>query len=244
MARPLWLLGYPDQALQQAHEGLTLAQERAHPFSMAYALNWTATVHQFRREPRATQERTEALLALSTEQGFALWVSFATVLQGWSQADHGQRPAGMAQIRQGIATFQATGARVDRPYFLTLLAEAYGHSGQVEDGLAVLAEALALVRQHGERYWEAECYRLKGELLLALSGDYQAEVETCYRQALAIARRQQAKSLELRATMSLGRLWQHQGKRAEAHDLLAPILAGSPRALTPLTSRRRGRWRH
>jgi predicted ATPase len=223
MARPLWLLGYPDQALQRAHEGLNLAQEHTHPFSLAYTLNWTATVHQFRRENRATQEQAEALMTLATEQGFALWVPFATILQGWALAEQGQCIEGMARIRQGMTAWRATGARVDEPYFLALLAEVSGQLGQGEVGLAISAEALALMHKHGERYWEAELHRLKGKVLLQSAMGQQEEAEACFQQALDIARRQQAKSLELRAATSLARLWQQQGKRQEARDLLAPV---------------------
>lgn len=112
---------------------------------------------------------------------------------------------------------------MEGPYYLALLAEAYGKDGQTEEGLRVLAEALTASQKNGWRLWEAELYRLKGELLLAHSAEQHAEAETCFQQALDIARRQQAKSLELRAAMSLARLWQRQGKHAEARQLLAPI---------------------
>ena len=124
---------------------------------------------------------------------------------------------------RGLAGWRATGAELVQPYFLALLAEAYEKAGQAEEGLLVLAEALALVRTSGERRKEAELYRLKGELLLARSPEHHRQAEACFHQALALARRQQAKSLELRAAMSLSRLWQQQGKRGEARELLAPI---------------------
>jgi predicted ATPase len=129
----------------------------------------------------------------------------------------------MAQVRQGIAAWRATGAALTVPYFCTLLADVCDHLGHTEDGLQALAEAHTLVEQHDERYWEAEVYRLRGVLLLRQTMPQQAEAETCFRQALDVARRQEAKSLELRAAMSLARLWQQQGKRAEAYDLLAPV---------------------
>ena len=126
-------------------------------------------------------------------------------------------------MRQGLAAFRATGAELARPYYLALQAEAYAQAGQREEGLSLLAEALATVHKTGERWWEAELHRLKGELLLALLPQKYAEAETCFRQALDITRRQQAKTLELRAVMSLSRFWLHQGKRAEAGRLLAPV---------------------
>jgi predicted ATPase/transcriptional regulator with XRE-family HTH domain len=223
MVRPLWLLGYPDQAITQSQKALTMAQELAHPFSLTYALTFAALGHQFRREVQATHMRAEASCALAGEKGIAFFVAFGTGLRGWALAKQGQSDAGLLQMREGMAACRATGAEADRPYFLTLVAEAYGREGRYGEGLAMLEEALALVDQSEERYWEAEIHRLKGELLLARSAENQVEAESCLDKALDVARRQGAKSLELRAAMSLGRLWQRQGKRVTAHDLLAPI---------------------
>ena len=219
----LWCLGYPDQALQRSHEALTLAQELSHPHSLVLALYFAAALHEFRREGQAAQERAKATMALSHHQGFAPFLARGAVLRGWALAIQGQRVEGVAEIRQALAAYRAMGAEQERPHHLALLAEAYGKAGQAEEGLRVLAEALAAVDQTGERWWEAELHRLKGELLLLQSADQHAEAEACFHHALAIAHRQQAKSLELRAAMSLGRLWQQQGKRMEAHALLAPI---------------------
>ena len=135
----------------------------------------------------------------------------------------GQGEEGLAQVRQGITALRATGATLFVPYLCTLLAEVYDHLGHPEDGLQVLAEAHTLVEQHEERFWEAEVCRLRGVLLLRQLVPQQAEAEACFQRALDVARRQEAISLELRAAMSLARLWQRQGKRAEAHDLLAPV---------------------
>jgi len=135
----------------------------------------------------------------------------------------GQGEAGMAQVRQGIATFRATGAAQLVPYYCTMLAEVCNHLGHREDGIQALAEAHTLVEQHEERWWEAEICRLRGVLLLRQLGTPQAEAETWLQRALDVARRQEAKSLELRAAMSLCRLWQQRGKQAEARELLAPV---------------------
>jgi TOMM system kinase/cyclase fusion protein len=222
-AHVLWLLGYPDQALTKSHEALTLARDLSHPFSLAYALDFAALLHRLRREQQAAQEWAEAAMTLSTTQGFPLWLAIGMILRGGALAEQGQGSAGMAQIREGLAAFQATGAEVGRPYFLALLAEAYGRGGQAEERLSILDEALAAVQKTGERWCEAELYRLKGELVLGrFSKDY-AEAETCFRQALDIAHHQQAKSLELRAAMSLSHLRRQQGKRDEAGQLLAPV---------------------
>jgi predicted ATPase len=162
----LWLLGYPDQALQRSHEAITLAQELSHPYSLSFALQFTAELHQFRREWRLAQERAEAAMALSAEQGFALVLSQAAILRGWALAEQGQGKDGIAQMQQGLAAHRETGAELVRPYFLALLAEAYGKGGQVEEGLSVVAEALAAEDKAGERLWEGELYRLKGQLTL------------------------------------------------------------------------------
>jgi predicted ATPase len=135
----------------------------------------------------------------------------------------GQGEVGMAQLRQGMATVVATGMALAQPLCLILLAEAAGHTGQVAEGLRLLAEALAAFEANEQGDLLAEAYRLQGELLLRQSVPDAAQAETCFQQALAIARRQKAKSLELRAAMSLSRLWQHQGKGAAAHELLAPL---------------------
>ena len=128
-----------------------------------------AMLHQFRREGQAAQEQAEAVIALSTEQGFPYWLAWGTILRGWALAEQGQEEEGIAQIRQGLAAYQATGAELWRPYYLALLAEAYGKVGQAEEGLTALAEALAVVDKTGERCYEAELYRLRGELTLAQS---------------------------------------------------------------------------
>jgi predicted ATPase len=222
-ALALWCLGYPDQALQTIHEALTQAREPAHPFTLAYALCFAGELHQLRREVQAAQERAEAEIALCTEQGFALYLARTTILRGWALAKQGQWEEGMGQMHQGLSAYRGTEAEQIRPYCLGLLAETYRDAGQTEEGLAVLAEALAVIHSTGERIYEAELYRLNGELRLRLATDNAAEAETYFRQALDVARSQQAKSLELRATMSLSRLWQQQGKQAEAHALLASI---------------------
>src|SRR5207247_5125407 len=144
------------------------------------------------------------------------------MLWGWARAMQGHGEEGIAHIHQGLGAFQATAANA-QPYYLALLAEAYGTIGESTAGLGVLAEALVAVDKTGARGWEVELYRLKGERLLQHATGGSDEAEDCFQQALAIARRQQAKSRELRAAMSLSRLWQQQGKRTEAYELLAPI---------------------
>jgi len=219
----LWCLGYPAQAVRRSEEELALAQALAHPYSLASAQFHTAFLHYRRREAPAVQAQAEALLPLATTQGFPLYVGYGTFWQGWALAMQGQGEAGLAQLRQGMATVMATGQELARPRCLVLLAEATGHVGQAEEGLCLLAEALAVLEASGQGDLLAEAYRLQGEFLLRQSVPDEARAAACFQQALTIARRQQAKSWVLRATMSLSRLWHRQGKRAEASALLAPI---------------------
>ena len=175
-----------------------------------------------RREVPEAQAHAEAVITLCHEQGFPAWLAWGIILQGWVQAEQGHGEEGIAKMRGGLDALQATGARVTRPGFLGVLARAYGKVGQAEEGLPLLAEALALVHETGERLEEAELYRLKGELTLQQSQDAEP-AESCFHKAIEIARQQQAKSWELRAAISLARLWQQQGKQAEARELLAPV---------------------
>jgi predicted ATPase len=223
-AATLWHLGYPEQALRSVQASLGLAEELANPFNVAQALYYGAFTHQCRREPRRVEELAGALIEVCREQGFALLLAGGMVLGGWSLAAQGQTDQGIRQMRQGLADWQATGAVSHRPYHLTLLAEALAWQGQVQDALAALAEALSLSTTSGERFLDAELYRLRGEWLLA-GADPRAEAwgtaEACFLQALEVARAQQGKSLQLRAVQSLGRLFQEQGRQAEARPLLA-----------------------
>jgi predicted ATPase len=221
-ALTLWCLGYPAQALAHVHEALALAHALSHPFSLALARCYTAYVYQFRRDVPAVHEHAEAAVALATEQRFPLWAAWGTSVHGWALAMQNQGEEGLAQVRQGIAACRAAGNVLCVPYFSALLAEVCAHLGHTEDGLQALAEAQTLIDQHEERWWEAEVCRLRGVVLLRQPETPQAEAEACFQWALDVARRQQAKALELRAAMSLSRLWQQQGKRTEAYELLAP----------------------
>jgi predicted ATPase len=226
------LLGYPDQARESIQAALALAQELSHLYSMTIARYYAARLYQLRREGRATQQQAEAMMALATEHGFPLWLAGGMILRGWALAEQGQGEEGIVQICQGLAARRATGEEMPRPYYLALLAEAYGKTGQFEEGLHVLAEALATVHKTGERFYEAELYRLQGEFLLAQEDKkYWAKgkeqrlktAERHFHQALTIARNQQAKWLELRAARRLSSLLQQQGKLVEAQLRLTEI---------------------
>jgi class 3 adenylate cyclase/predicted ATPase len=239
-AHVLWYLGYPNRAQEAMSAALFQGRKVAHPFSLAFALDHAAWLHQYLRQPAKTQERAEEDMSFSGEQGFPFFLAQGTILRGWALAEKGQVGEGIAQICQGLAAHEATGALLSRPYWVSLLAQAYGRGRRAEDALRMLDEALAMT--HDQHVWKAELYRHRGEfLLLRLGGGdntdaapaaalgltevgrFVDQVESCFRHAIDIARGQQAKILELRAGTSLARLWRDQGKRDEARDLLGPI---------------------
>jgi predicted ATPase len=222
-AMVLWLLGYADQAQQWGQETLTLAQQLEHPPSLAYAQLFGALLAQFRRDAAAIQAHTNILMTATTAQDFAFRIGQGHLLQGWALAMQEDADAGIALICQGFTMTEGVGLKLYRPYFLALLAEAYGQAGQPEAGLAVLDEALTFVATTEERWWEVEVWRLKGELLLRLPLPDIRQATACLHHALAVAHRQQAKTLELRAALSLSRLWQQQGQRDQARQLLTEI---------------------
>jgi class 3 adenylate cyclase/predicted ATPase len=224
-AKTLWQLGYPDQALKRGKEALALAQGPSHPFSLAAAELFVGYLYQYRREARAAQENAEGLIALSAEHGYSDWFAWATGLRGWAIAEQGRHEEGIAQIREGLVAARGTGAELGRPYFLTLLAEACMETGRFGEGESALTEALVATDEREERFYEAETHRLKGELLLAQDASNAADAQRCFERAIEIARKQSAKSLELRATTSLARLLASQGRRDEARAMLAEIYA-------------------
>src|SRR5215475_13464593 len=221
--RPLWQLGYADQAQQRCQEALALAQQLGHTPSLALVEFFATALSQFRRDTAATYARADALMTLADAQGFALRLEQGRMLRGWALAMQGDAAAGIAHLRQGLAASQGVGPETLRPHWLALLAEAYSAAGQPEAGLTVLDEACTLVATTEARWWEAELSRLQGVLLLQLPSPEVSQAEACFYQALEVARRQQAKALELRAALSLARLWQNQGKCAAARQLLAEI---------------------
>jgi class 3 adenylate cyclase/predicted ATPase len=245
LALTLWHLGYPDQALKKSQKALALATELFHPYTLALTLGFTGLFHLLRREWQDVRERAEAAIALSTEQGFPYWLASGMLRRGAALAEQGQVEEGIAQMQQGLAAYRATGAELPRIRLLPWLAAGYAKLGQVEEGVTLLAEALEMVDKTDERWNEAELYRIKGELTLQskaslgqvktgqdksedtdprpLTPDPQTEAEGYFLKAIEIARKQQAKSLELRAATSLARLWQQQGKRLEAHNLLSEV---------------------
>jgi predicted ATPase/class 3 adenylate cyclase len=223
-AEVLWLLGYPDQALQKSYDSLELARELAHPATVSFALAFAAWFHQDRGERQAVEERVEEGIRLATEKGFALGRANVRFLEGWLVAEGGQWQQGIAQMSNFlIERGRASGRWTAR--CAALLADTYRKSGQPAEGLEVLNNALARVDRTDYHYYEAELHRRKGELLLMESVPATVQAEASFQNALTVARRQSAKSWELRAAMSLSRLWEKQGKREEARQLLAGIYA-------------------
>jgi adenylate cyclase len=244
LAWALWFLGYPEQAVQKEHETFALAEQLSHPHSLAWALNLAAKVRLWRREGPTVQAQAEAMLRLANERDFPYWLAEGTMLRGWALAEQGQEEEGIRQMRQGLIAWRALGSGVAASYFLSLSIDTYGRVGRLEEGFETLAEAFAIVHKTGEHFYEAELYRLKGELVFqpGVRGPESEEVnqkskgkrrkakipstqeaEACFLKAIDIARRQQAKSLELRAVTSLARLWQRQGREKEAHQMLSEI---------------------
>lgn len=224
LALVLWHLGYPAQALAHMRASYAQAQTLADPHTLVAAWLWTAWLHRLRQEVDLTQTAAAAGLALAQAQGFPYWEASCRLHAGWALVQQGQFAAGVAHIEAARSLQQAANFPARDPDILLLLAEIYGRIGQPGQGLLLIEDALAEVEATGARYAEAELYRLKGELLQMQRVDEQT-VESCFVHALAVARQQEAKALELRAAISLGRLWQRHQKRRQAHDLLADVYA-------------------
>jgi len=216
-----WLFGYPDQALGFSEASIAVGERVRHDYSRSRVLYCKSVVHAFRREWALVEECAAASIAIAQERGLGMVVAVAGIMLAAAQALHEPSNEAVAEIRQAIGTYRATGTRLQSTHHLTLLAQALAACSHYGESLLAQREAVALVEDTGERYVEAEIRRSEGNLLLAENGS--AEAETCYLKALEVARAQEARSLELRAATSLARLWGEQGRRAEARDLLAPV---------------------
>jgi adenylate cyclase len=218
----LWCLGYPDEALRKSQEALTLARELDHPFSLADVLTYGGCLfNRMGRDAGALKDNAEELVRLSVEKGLAGWLPIGTCFRGEALVMLGQVQEGIAQMREGITASLSIGERCHMSGSLLSLAEAYAKAGQTEKATATLDDAQSLVEKTEERHWESELHRLRAELLL-MRGD-EVEAEASFHKAIAVARRQNAKSWELRATTSLARLWQKQGKLEEARRVVEEI---------------------
>jgi class 3 adenylate cyclase/predicted ATPase len=216
-----WFLGFPDRALQSVQAGVALAQRLAHVPSLTFALIWATLLHDLRNEFAEARERAEAAIQIAGEHRLAQWLAFANICCGFALVGLGRRTEGIAQLQTGLADWNGTGARVLETQWLGFTAEACAQAGRFDEALAALDRATTTAAASGECYYQAELHRLKGAVL-AETGD-PAEAASWLQQAIATARSQQAKSLELRAAISLARLWRDQGRRALAQDQLAPV---------------------
>ena len=223
-AHALWCLGYPRAALRRGRDAVQLARDLAQPFNQALAAAYLAMLMQFCADEATARVQAEDALALASEYKAPYYRAWAAILVGYAGAWEQPDEEHIARLRDAIATFTAAGARLRLPYYLGLLAQVYGKAGCAGEGLAEIDEALAASRAHNERWWDAELHRLRGELLRA-QGAAAREAEAAMLRALEIARAQQARSLELRAAMSLARLWSAQQRAAEGRALLANLCA-------------------
>ena len=219
----LWHLGYPDQALKLDRETDELARTIGHAFSLGHAVDFTAFLRHYCRLGAGVQAAAEEEIALATEQGFQLWHALGTLHKGAGLLLQGRHEEAMPLLLKGYSAFRATGAEVRAPSYLGLLGDAYTQSGRFEDAHRALDEGLAVAEKNDDRCHEAELHRLEGELLLAESPDQMAAAEDCFRRATETARSQQSRGWELRATTSLARLRERQGRRGDARAALAAI---------------------
>ena len=219
-ALALWTLGYPDRARETMDASIRCARMSAHPFSLAFAHYFSAWLYKLCREESAVHESTTSAISICDEHGFPFWGLSSVALRGSALVEHGAEEAGLTVMREALAAFGATGAELFRSELLGLLAAALGQIGRPTEGLAVISEAFTAMEKSQERWWHAELHRVRGELLSALPGDHIREAESAIQEAVAVAHRQQARSWELRAAMSLSRLWQRQGRAKDAHDFL------------------------
>jgi class 3 adenylate cyclase/predicted ATPase len=217
----LWLLGYPDQALRLGDEALPIVERIGHDYSRSRGRYLISTLGAYRREWPIVEERAAAAIASAQEHGLAMVVAVGRIMQGAARAMLNPRDEAVAEIRDALAAYRATGARFQSTYHLILLAQALAACGRYGEGLSALREAASLVEETGERYVEAEINRLEGNLLLAENDS--AKAEACYLKALEMSRAQEARSLELRAACDLARLWAGRGERPQAANLLAPV---------------------
>ncbi|MBN2390573.1 MAG: AAA family ATPase [Anaerolineae bacterium] len=220
---PLWYLGYPDQALRKSQEGIALAQELGHAFSLFFLLSFKTRLHRWRREVTEVYRLTEAQLDFWREHKMELAKVSAMMEQAWVFSEQGHPNAAVPMYEEGLTAWNATGMLNHRTEFLCVLAEMYGKADNPARGLELIEEAIAFMQPSDERYHEAELYRMRGLLRLQQDENNAEEAEDDFHTSIAAARRMEARMCELRTTTCLARLWQQQGKREEARQALAEI---------------------
>ena len=216
-------LGHPDRALAEIEEALALAKRVEHPISLAGALFYAGFVHLQRAEFDRTRERGEEVLVLAERLGFPLYLGLGRVLRGSARAESGEGKAGIAEMQQALGELAGIGSGMGAPSLLFFLASGLRKVGLHDEALGALALGVARAEQQRQHYYDAELHRLRAEILLEMDGNAVEEAEAIFGQSLEIARRQEAKTFELRAATSLARLWRRQGKRDAARALLAPL---------------------
>jgi predicted ATPase len=216
-------LGHPDRALALSEAAVALAKRVGHPLSLANALAQAAVVHFQRGEPDRMRERAEEVVGLAEQLGFPFWLGWGRALRGWVRVESGEGEAGIAEMQQAMVELARIGTGLGAPLFLSMLAEGLRKVGRHDEALGALGLGLAQAEQQGQHFYDAELHRLRAEILLDMDGNAVEEAEALFNQSLEIARRQEAKTFELRAATSLARLWQRQGQRDAARDLLAPV---------------------
>jgi len=223
-ARSLWVLGYPDQAEATTRAAIALAEGLAQPTSRGWAYLAAGIMYQLRREPTRSLEYWEATIRVSQEHSLSQFLAWGKAWRGWARAKLGYRPEGVAEMREGLGELRAMETTLTRPQCNALLAEILTEDGHVDDALALITDAQAIVREFGAGYYEAELYRLTGDALLRSTARV-ADAEGCYRQAMEIARGRCAKSFELRAALSLAQLYERQRRRDEARGVLGNVFS-------------------
>lgn len=221
----LWMLGFPDRALARAKESVAMARKLSHPPSVLHAHFYATILHQFRRDATAALEETKAILRTEYER-MPSWIRSASLLMALISALEGEQQAraGMATIQEALPA-ELSGDVEWKGFILCLFASVCGLAGEVSAGLNALESAIAEAAATGARLWESELHRIAGNLLLGSLAPDRERSEAHYLRAIEVAREQQARSLDLRASTSLARLWADRGERQKAYDLLAPIYA-------------------
>jgi predicted ATPase len=221
LALTLWCLGYPERAVERSARAILVAKSIAHPFSQAFALTFSAVLHQLRRESSLVRLRAEEGLTISTEQQFSLFAACDSMLLGWALKEQGQIEQGIAKTLEGMQSFRATGANLTLPYYFAMLTEAYSDAGRLDEALCSISNAKDIMRNTGEGFYEAEIHRLCGEVLCKSKRHLEGEV--AFRDAMETARRQEAKSFELRTAVSRSELYRERPEGNEATTVVREI---------------------
>jgi DNA-binding NtrC family response regulator/class 3 adenylate cyclase/predicted ATPase len=224
LAWTLWMLGYPDQAVARIEEALARARDLSHAPSLAFAFHYAAVLHQSRREPHLAQRWAEATIALANEHRFVYWLAAGMCVRGWALAEQGALDEGIAELRQGLASWRSIRIELATLHMLARMAEAHRNAGHVDEALSVLDEGAGPAhRGNEERHYAAELHRLRGELLLQQTVPDERRAEACFQRAFEIAEQQRGRSLQLRAALSLGRLWQRDARSVDARRLVTAV---------------------